>query len=147
MTEKNWILEAEMRMEAIRKSAEMERDCLRSEFASWPIDDARRWAVSRLTNELFNPVLGLYIRRVHLNDPAWWEQYAPGSGRRLLEGGRSEFDRHLKGKLIVDLVGCVEHPFRLILRTLDPSQRGNQFFCCLYQPTEAEQAISESHSH
>lgn len=123
----DWILKAEGRLETIRKMAEIERDRIRSEFPNWPQDDTRRWAVSRFTTQLFLPVLGLYIMRVHLSYPAWWEQYATGCGNVLLQPGRDEFDRTIKGKLIIDLVGNLEHSFRLILRQLDPANNASDF--------------------
>lgn len=127
----DWILKAEGRLETIRKTAEMERDRIRTGFPTWPQNDVRRWAVSRFTTMLFLPVLGLYIMRVHLSHPAWWEQYASGCGDVLLQSGRDEFDRTIKAKLIIDLAGNLEHSFRLILRQLDPGNKANDF-CALY---------------
>ena len=122
-----WIVKAEYELEALRKHAEMERDRIRNEFQAWPKDDVRRWTISRLSTILFMPVLGLYIMRVHLSYPAWWQQYAEGSPPKLCEDGRTEFDRHLKGKLILDLVGNLEHSFRLILMQLDPQTQADDF--------------------
>jgi hypothetical protein len=69
----------------------------------------------------------LYIMRIHLSEAAWWEQYAHGSGDILLERARPEFDRMIKGKLIIDLVGNLEHSFRIMLRQLDPTNKASDF--------------------
>jgi hypothetical protein len=93
----DWIVKAEYELEALRKRAEMERDSIRNEFRAWPKDDIRRWTISRLSTIFFMPVLGLYIMRVHLSYPEWWEGYANGAPPKLCEDGLTEFDRHLKG--------------------------------------------------
>ena len=72
-------------------------------------------------------VLGLYIMRVHLSYPEWWERYANGAPPKLCENGRTEFDRQLKGKLLIDLAGNLEHSFRLILKQLDPQTQAADF--------------------
>ena len=123
----DWIVKAEEKLETIRKVAETERDRIRKEFPTWPENDVRRWAVSRFATMLFLPVLGLYIMRAHLSEPAWWEHYATGCGDLLLQPGRDEFDRTVKGKLIIDLVGNLEHSFRVILRRLDPASKASDF--------------------
>ena len=81
----------------------------------------------RLATILFVPVVSLYSMRVHMSDPAWWEQYAPGDGGILVDQGRTAFDKGVKGKLIMDLVGNLEHSFRLILKQLDPSNKASKF--------------------
>ena len=116
----DWIAKAEYELEALRKRAEMERDSIPNEFHAWPNDDVRRWTISRLSTIFFMPFLGLYIMRVHLSYPEWWEEYANGAPLKLCEDGRTEFDRQLKGKLLIDLAGNLEHSFRLILKQLDP---------------------------
>src|SRR6267378_1003791 len=121
MESKNWVLDAEMAMENVRKTAEMEFEHLKKDFPAWRENDARRWAVARFPTIFFVPTLGLYLMRSYMGDVAWWERYAPGSGSDLLKNGWQHFDRHLKGKLILDLVGGVEHPFRVILNSLDPA--------------------------
>lgn len=119
----DWIVKAEYELETLRKRAEMERDSIRNEFLAWPKDDVRRWTISRLSTIFFMSVLGLYIMRVHLSYPEWWEGYANGAPPKLCEDGRSEFDRHLKGKLLIDMAGNLEHSFRRILKQLDPQTR------------------------
>jgi len=125
--QQNWILEKEMKMEQVRAAAEKEWQAILREFSQWGVDDARRWALSRFPTMLFLPVLGLCLRRTVLEDPRWWEEYAPGAGHLLFDRGRDEFDRHLKGKLLLDLAHNIEHPFRLILKALDPSNSASDF--------------------
>lgn len=123
----NWIVKAEYELEALRKRVEMERDSIRNEFHAWLKDDVRRWTISRLSTIFLMPVLGLYIMRVHLSYPEWWEGYANGAPPTLFEDGRTELDRHLKGKLLIDLAGNLEHSFRCILKQLDPQTRAADF--------------------
>lgn len=139
MESKNWVLDAEMAMENLRKTAEIEFERLKKDFPAWPENDARRWAVARFPTIFFVPVLGLYLRRSYMDDAAWWERYAPGAGPDLLKNGRQHFDRHLKGKLILDLVGGVEHPFRVILNSLDPVNK-NVAFSSLYRALFRQEA-------
>jgi hypothetical protein len=65
--------------------------------------------------------------RIHMADPAWWEQYTRGTGNDLAVPGRTAFDRGIKGKLIMDLVGNSEHSFRLFLYKLDPANEASKF--------------------
>jgi len=81
----------------------------------------------RFAATLFPPVVSLYTMRMHMNDPAWWEQYAPGTGRDLADPGRTAFNRGVKSVLIVELLGNLEHSFRLILNQLDPGTRALKF--------------------
>jgi hypothetical protein len=127
MLRTDWISNAEGRLETLRKRAEVESDRLKVDFPQWPSNDVRRWAVIRFSTGLFLPTVGLCIMRLHLSEAAWWEQYARGSGQALLEPGRTAFDQTVKAKLILDLVGNLEHSFRLILRHLDPSNNASNF--------------------
>ncbi len=127
MSANDWVSKAEMDMEGVRKHTEQERDRLKHDYPTWPKDDARRWALARFPTSLFVPVLGLCLLRTTLNNVSWWEQYAPGSGGAIFDRGREAFDQHLKGKLILDLVANVEHPFRIILRQLDPLNSASNF--------------------
>jgi hypothetical protein len=81
----------------------------------------------RLATILFVPVVSLYTMRVHMHDPVWWEQYAPGAGKDLAEAGRTAFDKGVRSKLVLDLVGNLEHSFRLILNQLDPANKASKF--------------------
>lgn len=123
----DWVQKAEFQIEALRKAAEVELYAIRRDFSSWPKDDVRQCAIMRLSTILFVPVVGLYTMRVHMCDPAWWEQYATGVGSSLAAPGRTAFDRGIKGKLIMDLVGNLEHSFRLILGQLDPHNKASKF--------------------
>ena len=123
----DWVLRAEFRIEAIRKAAESELQAIKRDYPHWPQDDARRCAIMRLASILFFPVVSLYTMRIHMADPAWWEQYAQGTGSDLANPGRTAFDRGIKGKLIMDLLGNLEHSFRLILNQLDPSNGASNF--------------------
>lgn len=123
MLKTDWVLKAEFRIEAIRKAAENELQAIKRDYPHWPQDDARRCAVMRLASILFFPVVSLYTMRIHMADPAWWEQYAQGFGNDLADHGRTAFNRGVKSMLILDLVGNTEHSFRLILNQLDPSNR------------------------
>lgn len=116
-----------MRMEALRASAQKEWELIRADFPLWGKDDARRWALSRIPPMLFSPTLGLCLRRTVLEDPNWWETYAPGAGPILFKSGRDEFDRHLKGKLLLDLAHNIELPFRVILMALDHASQVSDF--------------------
>lgn len=127
MDANNWILEKEMKMEQVRAAAENEWRLIIRDFPGWPKNDARRWALSRFTAMLFLPVLGLCLRRTVLEDPRWWEGYAPGAGHLIFNTGRDQYDRHLKGKLLLDMTHNIEHPFRLILTALDASNRDTDF--------------------
>lgn len=122
-----WILEKELKMEDLRAAAEKEWQSIIQDFPRWSATDARRWALSRFPTMFFMPVLGLCLRRTVLEDPRWWEAYSPGAGHLLFDRGRDEFDRHLKSKLLLDLAHNVEHPFRVILKALDPSNRATDF--------------------
>jgi hypothetical protein len=127
MLKTDWVLKAEFRIEAIRKAAEKELQAIKRDYPHWPQDDARRCAIMRLASILFLPVVSLYTIRIHMADPAWWEQYAQGTGNDLADPGRMVFDRGIKGKLIMDLVGNSEHSFRLILNQLDPTNKTLNF--------------------
>lgn len=127
MLKTDWVLKAEFRMEAIRNAAENELEALKRDFPHWPPDDARRCAIMRLASMLFVPVVSLYTMRIHMADPAWWEQYAQGDGNDLADYGRTAFDKGIRGKLIMDLVGNSEHSFRLILNQLDPANEASKF--------------------
>jgi hypothetical protein len=123
----DWVIKAEVRIEAIRKAAENELQVLKHDFAHWQGDDARRGMIMRFATILFVPVVSLYTMRVHMHDPMWWEQYAPGAGKGLADAGRTAFDKGIKSKLILDLVGNLEHSFRLILNQLDPANKASKF--------------------
>lgn len=127
MLKTDWVIKAEFRIEATRKAAENELLAIKRDYPHWPANDARRAAVMRLATVLFAPVVSLYLMRVHMHDPAWWEQYAPGTGHDLVDSGRTAFDRSAKGKLIIDLVANLEHSFRLLLNQLDPANRASNF--------------------
>jgi hypothetical protein len=138
MLKTDWVQKAEFRIEALRKAAEVELHAIERDFPHWPKDDARRCAIMRLGSILFVPVISLYTMRVHMCDPAWWEQYAAGSGGMLANPGRTAFDRGIKGKLVLDLVGNLEHSFRLILNQLNPTNKASKFatICdSLFRPT------------
>ncbi len=127
MLKNDWVIKAEVRIEEIRKAAENELQVLKRDFAHWQGDDARRGMIMRLATILFVPVVSLYTMRVHMHDPVWWEQYAPGAGKDLADAGRTAFDKGVKSKLILDLVGNLEHSFRLILSQLDPANKASNF--------------------
>jgi hypothetical protein len=127
MLKTDWALKAEFRIEAIRKAAENELQAIKRDFPHWPQDDARRCAIMRLASMLFVPVVSLYVMRIHMADPAWWEQYSQGAGNDLADPGRTAFGRGIKGNLIIDLVGNSEHSFRLILNQLDPTNEASKF--------------------
>jgi hypothetical protein len=127
MLETHWVEKAEFRFERLRKAAEEQLHALDREFCSWQKNDARRAAIMRLSSTLFVPVVSLYTMRVHMADPGWWEEYAPGAGAILADSGRTAFDRGIKGKLILDIVANVEHSFRLLLNELDPGNRATKF--------------------
>lgn len=127
MLKTDWVQKAEFRIETIRKAAEDELRAIERDFPHWSKDDARRCAIMRLGSILFVPVVSLYTMRIHMCDPAWWEQYAPGAGGMLADVGRTAFDRWVKGKLFLDLVGNLEHSFRLILNQLDPANKALKF--------------------
>jgi len=127
MLQTDWVVKAEFQIEAIRKAAENGLQALKNDYPNWPYNDARRAAVMRLASILFFPVVSLYVMRMHMHDPDWWEQYAPGSGVDMANHGRDAFDRGVKGRLIVELLGNLEHSFRLILNQLDPTNTDWKF--------------------
>jgi len=127
MLKTDWVEKAEFRIEALRKAAENELYTIERDFPNWSKDDARRCAIMRLASILFVPVVSLYTMRVHMCDPAWWELYAPGAGSTLADEGRTAFNKGIRGNLIVDLVGNLEHSFRLILNQLDPANKASKF--------------------
>ncbi len=123
----DWVQKAEMEMEALRKAAETELQRIKFDFPMWPTNDVRHWSLIRLSTETFLPVLGLYIMRTHLSHVEWWERYATGAGHSLIETGRTMFDKTIKGKLVLDLVGNLEHSFRILLRHIDPTNETHKF--------------------
>ena len=127
MLKTDWVQKAEFRIEALRKAAEEELQAIKRDFSHWQEDDARRCAIMRFSTILFVPVVSLYTMRVHMCDPAWWDQYAPGSGDKFADIGRTAFDKGIRGKLVLDLVGNLEHSFRLILNQLDPANKASKF--------------------
>src|SRR5574340_197953 len=138
MLKTDWVVKAEFRIEAIRKAAENELQAVKSDYPSWPENDARRAAVMRLASILFFPVVSLYVMRKHMHDPAWWEQYAPGAGVDLADQGRTAFNQGVKCRLIVELLGNLEHSFRLILNQLDPTNKAkkvSKIFESLFRPS------------
>lgn len=124
----DWMQKAEFQIETLRKAAEIELQAIRHDFPSWQKEDVRQCAIMRLGTILFVPVVSLYTMRVHMCDPAWWEQHATGAGSGLAAPGRTAFDRGIKGKLILDLVRNLEHSFRLILGQLDPHNGASKFW-------------------
>lgn len=127
MLRTDWVEKAEADMESLRKSAEFAVAQLKCDFPHWPLNDVRRWAVIRFKEHCFVSVVGLCIMRVHLSRLDWWENYAPGSGKIIIEGGRSTFDKMVKGKFVLDMVGNLEHSIKLILRELDPTSKAHKF--------------------
>lgn len=128
MLKTDWVLKAEFQIEAIRKAAEDELHAIDRDFPHWEKDDARRSGIMRLSSMLFVPVVSLYTMRVHMANPMWWEEYASGCGELLADYGRTNFDKGIRGKLILDLVGNLEHSFGLILRQLDAGNKASQFW-------------------
>lgn len=127
MLKTDWVQKAESRIEELRKAAEDELRAIDREFPHWQKDDARRSTIMRLASILFVPVVSLYTMRVHMSDPGWWEQYAQGFGTTLADPGRTAFDKGIRGKLVLDLVGNLEHSFRLILNQFDQANKASKF--------------------
>lgn len=128
MLKTDWVLKAEFQIEAIRMSAQEELHAIDRDFPHWQKDDARRAVIMRLSSMLFVPVVSLYTMRVHMADPVWWEQYSKGSGDLLADSGRTNFDKGIRGKLILDLVGNLEHSFGLILKQFDAGNKASKFW-------------------
>jgi hypothetical protein len=114
-------------MEELRKAAENELQAIDRDFPRWQRDDARRSTIMRLASILFVPVVSLYTMRVHMSATECWEQYSQGFGATLADPGRTAFDKGIKGKLVLDLVGNLEHSFRLILNQFDQANKASKF--------------------